>query len=321
MLTKRSRNRGFTLIELLVVIAIIAILIALLLPAVQQAREAARRSTCKNQLKQHGLAMQNYHDTHGTFPLGSNTARGTWGPSFWVGLLPFLDQATVYTKLNFSRDFYTQECRNAAVRNIAFQFLRCPSDPRPEMGFTGLSTSCGTETTMPSYVGISGATDQNGGFGYTVTEDRNNGGNGWCSSSGVLPPGQAVRIRDITDGTTNTIAIGEHSTWVMDGTNRRSLTGYHGWMMGKSQPTNSGVNYTDRHFNIVTLRYRVGETNYALNGFNQNYGCNAALLSAHTGVAQVLLCDGSVRALSENINLATSKRLATRHDNQVLGEF
>ncbi|MFG0295400.1 MAG: DUF1559 domain-containing protein, partial [Maioricimonas sp. JB045] len=109
-----SRRRGFTLIELLVVIAIIAILVALLLPAVQQAREAARRSQCKNNLKQIGLALHNYHDTHGSFPPGyiaryvsaTDPASAETGPGFAWGtmILPFLDQSPTYNQLNFSLD-------------------------------------------------------------------------------------------------------------------------------------------------------------------------------------------------------------------------
>ena len=91
-----SRNRGFTLIELLVVIAIIAVLIALLLPAVQQAREAARRSQCKNNLKQLGLALHNYHDVFTKFPIGNQWQNG-FGPSFYAGLLPYMDHAPCST--------------------------------------------------------------------------------------------------------------------------------------------------------------------------------------------------------------------------------
>lgn len=106
----RRRSRGFTLIELLVVIAIIAVLIALLLPAVQQAREAARRSQCKNNLKQFGLAMHNYHDTFSTFPMGHDCftdrlpSGTTWTRrlSFFQGLLPYIDQAPLYNQINFS---------------------------------------------------------------------------------------------------------------------------------------------------------------------------------------------------------------------------
>ena len=100
-----SKYRGFTLIELLVVIAIIAILIALLLPAVQQAREAARRTQCKNNLKQLGLAFHNYHDTFTLFPIGVQSAgpnAGHYGPSFYAGILPYLEQANVYNRLTFN---------------------------------------------------------------------------------------------------------------------------------------------------------------------------------------------------------------------------
>lgn len=96
------KSRGFTLIELLVVIAIIAILIALLLPAVQQAREAARRTQCKNNLKQIGLALHNYSDVFGSFPIGVNSSfPGGWGVSFWVGLLPYVEQGNVYSQMSF----------------------------------------------------------------------------------------------------------------------------------------------------------------------------------------------------------------------------
>ena len=97
------RRRGFTLIELLVVIAIIAVLIALLLPAVQQAREAARRTQCKNNLKQMGLALHNYHDTYNGFPNGNiASAAGGWGMSWYMRILPYVDQAPVFNKLTFS---------------------------------------------------------------------------------------------------------------------------------------------------------------------------------------------------------------------------
>ena len=106
----RQSRRGFTLIELLVVIAIIAILVALLLPAVQQAREAARRSSCKNQLKQLGLALQNYHDTHTVFPIGAGlagtSATGSARRAPWtVLILPFLEENAVYDEFNFSETF------------------------------------------------------------------------------------------------------------------------------------------------------------------------------------------------------------------------
>ena len=126
------KRQGFTLIELLVVIAIIAILIALLLPAVQQAREAARRSTCKNSLKQIGLALQNYHDTHQVFPQGCSNTNG-WGMSWWVGILPFCDQDSVYKKLSFGQPGgvngpgYAESNANGAVlRGFSPAYMSCP---------------------------------------------------------------------------------------------------------------------------------------------------------------------------------------------------
>ena len=118
-------KRGFTLIELLVVIAIIAILIALLLPAVQQAREAARRSQCKNNLKQMGLALQNYHDTHRVFPI----SHGDTGNSFgWrASVLPNIDQAPLYNKINFSENIINTD--NLEVARTPLPVYRCPSDP------------------------------------------------------------------------------------------------------------------------------------------------------------------------------------------------
>src|ERR1700679_1710963 len=101
MMTKPKRP-GFTLIELLVVIAIIAVLIALLLPAVQQARESARRTQCKNNLKQLGLALAHYHDSTQKFPCGASGASGGWGHSFWVPILPYIDQAALYNQWNFN---------------------------------------------------------------------------------------------------------------------------------------------------------------------------------------------------------------------------
>src|SRR6056297_1010615 len=139
MLTStHRRQRGFTLIELLVVIAIIAVLVALLLPAVQQAREAARRSACKNNLKQWGLAFHNYHDTYNTLPIGGNGQMPGWGVSFYPGLLPFVDQAPLYNQLIFAGTHagWTgggggtgQNVNGPAVRGVVMEVMLCPSSP------------------------------------------------------------------------------------------------------------------------------------------------------------------------------------------------
>ena len=162
------RRRGFTLIELLVSIAIIAVLIALLLPAVQQAREAARRTQCKNNLKQIGLAMHNYHDTHNGFPNGNiaSSARG-WGMSWYMRILPYVDQAPVYNKLNFSGTQPGWSCcgdtvgqaNGDVIRGIRFAFTVCPSSSLQDMGDSG-----GGPTEHPQYYGIMGAVDGLGGW-------------------------------------------------------------------------------------------------------------------------------------------------------------
>jgi prepilin-type N-terminal cleavage/methylation domain-containing protein len=128
-----QRYAAFTLVELLVVIAIIGILIALLLPAVQAAREAARRSQCTNNLKQIGLALQNYHDQNQTFPFGVR-AQG-WGPSFYVGLLPYMEQTALYQKYDMigSNNGYLagNSYLNSVVANVRLPALKCPSSPLP----------------------------------------------------------------------------------------------------------------------------------------------------------------------------------------------
>ena len=162
------RRRGFTLIELLVVIAIIAVLIALLLPAVQQARESARRTQCKNNLKQLGLALHNYHDTHNFFPPGNVASQvGGWGPSWWIFILPYIDQAPVYSSLTFDGSQPGWSCcgdasgvaNGAVMRRAKINAAICPSSPLEAMRDTG-----GGPTTITQYHGINGATD---GPGFT----------------------------------------------------------------------------------------------------------------------------------------------------------
>jgi prepilin-type N-terminal cleavage/methylation domain-containing protein len=191
---RRDPRRAFTLIELLVVIAIIAILIALLLPAVQQAREAARRTQCRNNLHQIGLALHNYHDTHRVFPAGTITdvlpgGATTDGPEVrWATqVLPFLDETALYNAYNMSQDAHTGANTTVAYSVLA-QYL-CPSDSSPS-----------GNTTFAE-----GSYDGNSGTSYGCTRDPG------CSMArrGPLYSYSAVRIRDIRDGTSNTTAVGE----------------------------------------------------------------------------------------------------------------
>jgi prepilin-type N-terminal cleavage/methylation domain-containing protein len=192
------KRRGFTLIELLVVIAIIAILIALLLPAVQQAREAARRTQCRNNLKQLGLALHNYHDNYQMFPPGNvSSSVGGWGASWYMRILPFVDQAPLYNRLTFSgaqhgwtgalpTSTYGPEgdANGAALNGITLNFALCPSSPMLALRDSG----GGRNITNAQYMGISGATDGNG---FTNPTNRNALCCGCCGgeqATGILPP-------------------------------------------------------------------------------------------------------------------------------------
>lgn len=210
-----KKKRGFTLIELLVVIAIIAILVSLLLPAVQQARETARRTQCKNNLKQLGIALHNYHDVHRCFPMASGRGNGAnWGGgrrhSGFVGMLPFMDQGPVYEMIknggvaasvnnNISYDgfkFFPWDNNHRAVR-MNFPGLVCPSD-----GDSSVQQPRGKTNYMFSRGDT--AWDHNPGW-------NGNGGRGLRGAfvGGNRNTQSGRRIRDFTDGTSNTIAMGE----------------------------------------------------------------------------------------------------------------
>ena len=316
-------RQGFTLIELLVVIAIIAVLIALLLPAVQQAREAARRSQCKNNLKQIGLALHNYHDVFGTFPIGCrNSIPNSWGQSWWVGVLPYMDQSPLYNGID-------QNIQNSGfVGNVPFlngkQFNTrlCPSSPMSEYDLTPHNGG-DIGLAVAHYTGIAGSLPDAGVSTRTVTT----GVNGSYGRGGVLFFLSRIRIGDITDGTTNQIVVGEQSDWCIEtatGQKRIAVSAWpHSMWMGSADQN-------DRTFNVTTLRHRPGYKqaegghNFygcATTGVCGNSGMNNPIQSAHVGGVHVLLCDGSVRFLSENMNLPTFLNLGIRDDGTVLGEF
>lgn len=277
------RKRGFTLIELLVVIAIIAILIALLLPAVQQAREAARRSQCKNNLKQIGLALHNYHDVFSVFPPGQ--IRG-WNGTNEVGnafswgamLLPYLDQAPLYNQLNFSIGI-AEGTNLTTVTDKTLPFSICPSDS-DRIPVRGANTQPRSPAT--SYFGSSGPF------------------NSWSDSTNMrfsggfftIDPGLPSKIARIKDGTSNTIAVGEQTYKVWTG----------GLWLGVQHSTQTvSAPGTDTaccqdwflHWGLYPI------TNKFVTGMvhpNVRYG------SEHVGGAQFVMADGSVRFISENID-------------------
>jgi prepilin-type N-terminal cleavage/methylation domain-containing protein len=221
-MTMHSR-RGFTLIELLVVIAIIAILIALLLPAVQQAREAARRTQCKNNLKQIGLGLHNYHDTYLLFPAGGfGPRKGSW----LISILPFIDQAPAYNLIDFSgcsgtstgttpcgSDFSWQYTAPPAAMANLFYSLRVPGYYCPSSDLDKTRSQGTGKIQLVNYVGIAGSAisplDGVSAIFPAATY-------GYISNNGVLYPNADKSIRDITDGTSNIIVVGEQGLTTLD---------------------------------------------------------------------------------------------------------
>lgn len=296
MSLQRHGNRGFTLIELLVVIAIIAVLIALLLPAVQQAREAARRTQCKNNLKQIGLALHNYVDVNRVFPIGHQHrgihdgvadtagAAGDGGAGFaWsTYILPFTDQTPLYNKfdVNFplSNTSIPASVRNAALAATVIPWARCPSDTAPGTANTGTAAQIGAirPQATTSYTASSGSHDGNQAGWPFNNQDRRNG---------IFYRDSNIGMASITDGLSNTICVGE-VTWELATESR---------MFGAVAPANGWANGNSNRLQA-----------HAEFGLNPPATAAAAIKSEcfhslHTGGAHFLFCDGAVKFISENI--------------------
>ena len=320
-----SRPRGFTLIELLVVIAVIGILVALLLPAVQQARESARRTQCRNNLKQLGVALHNYHETNRVFPPayvgavgGSGTAFGfsypddnSNGPSGfgWGSLmLPQMDQAPLYNKLNFSLG--NNVAPNNILSNMVFGFQACPSSPYGtkfapisgawDTGGGGLSTG-----QAMAYAPCMGPQKADATLGDCGAADTycNLAGSGWDNASASANPGvfggrnvYSSSIRDITDGTSNTIMVGEI---------RAEITTQHSMFTTNFQGTWTGLKVNSPQITASPA----------------DWSKNSGMASYHVGGAHVLLSDGSVRFISNNVDFTTFNYLGGKSDGQVIGDY
>ncbi len=319
---RRWRSSGFTLIELLVVIAIIAVLIALLLPAVQQAREAARRTQCRNNLKQCGLALHNYHDTHLVFPPGEV---GGWGQmpgqnAAWrqmngmVFMLPFIEQTYVYSLIDFSGVFGVYNGGAAAIHT-----LPVPSVGPPPYNANHLEAA---QSKIPAFLcpsdsgsqfqnddgkyygcGPSGTRSYKASYHYIVNSTHSQGR--WDAIGVTVRPafggGSNCSIKNITDGTSHTAlmaetplsaASGEISPWFCvqhAGTGCALMAGINKWMP------------------------------YGKYGETSNYQANAG--SMHSGGSHVVMGDGSVRFISEGINATILGNVAYIADGQKPADF
>lgn len=333
----RSKS-GFTLIELLVVIAIIAILIALLLPAVQQAREAARRSQCKNNMKQIGLALHNYHDVYNTFPIGAQAP--FFRPNWRVGILPFLEQTALYNRLTQAQPTTSDGFaggRNDAIAlggygtnfgvlaGLKIDVYACPSSALPSNnnGTTPASNNAQNGQTH-DYVGVMGFyPDPAGRTGQCSTAVES--ARGAPCENGMLFFNGHTSMRDATDGTSNTLIVSEQSGMVDKKDYRANYQG--GWggfhtSLTDRPGTTSNANLFAT--GITTLRHAINLDVPAANlpaGTTQMYSYNTIVNSFHTGGIHALLGDGSVRFLSQNMARETLGRLGCKNDGLVIGEF
>ncbi|MDB5336143.1 MAG: prepilin-type cleavage/methylation protein [Planctomycetaceae bacterium] len=321
----RRRNQGFTLIELLVVIAIIAVLIALLLPAVQQAREAARRSQCKNNVKQIGLALHNYHDVHSVFPAGvtNGPTNNSGGAPMYIMMLPFLDQGSLYNKFNFSLNAGdTYSALFQPLVNTIIPSFNCPSSTAA-LNYTvyGGNTVWYTQLGMTEYLGIAGS-DQ--GPSIVSAAGGPMSANGCFTYTARWGGAAKISTAQITDGMSNTAGVGEFSGLTKgqqyyagngrgDDAEPWCLGEEYGWQYAVRTVTvapNSAWFYNSA---MVKPGYSPTPVTGRLN--------DAALHSMHIGGIHVLMMDGAVRFISENIYLGTFKNLADKADGNVLGEF
>nr|ADI22079.1 hypothetical protein [uncultured myxobacterium HF0200_08J13] len=338
-MVRNVKRRAFTLIELLVVIAIIAILIALLLPAVQQAREAARRSQCKNNMKQLGLAIHNYADVYSEyFPLNwepafaarggaGGRARSSRPTSLFQASLPYLDQGPLFAKWTETNNLNALAANPwQTLANTVITGFLCPSNPMPANNAARISVENGTQRTMAR-------TDYRGNVGI-ITGRGNHHSSMWRNGRRLDGPGtwtdwryarQAGRLHEvgvfgmstssklaqITDGTSNTIAIAEAHPWI-GGTGRNN----------RERPDVSVAHrqnaWASPSASVTSLANRINTYSNARNDVNRG----PKMGSIHTGGAHALMSDGTVKFINENIDRNQVQfPLATRAGGETVGSF
>jgi prepilin-type N-terminal cleavage/methylation domain-containing protein/prepilin-type processing-associated H-X9-DG protein len=293
------RRGAFTLIELLVVIAIIGVLVALLLPAVQAAREAARRTSCTNNLKQLGLAIHNHHDTMRYFPPSATSTtpfNPGWAPTHGWGqfLLPFIEQTNMGSAYRWERDWFAPE--NQPVVSTPLKVCLCPSAPTNRM-------DAGTPSSTPPGTWRSSPTD------YTPTTrisqavfDLGLASPAPADINGMMVTNMKLRFADVTDGTSNTIALAEDA-----GRPQR-------WRVGKpvsQQVANTAASWADRN-NLIAPVGSLRDGSMRRGPCPMNCTNDNELYSFHPAGCNAVFGDGSVRFLRSTITLTTLSSLITK---------
>lgn len=334
----QRQKQGFTLIELLVVIAIIAILVALLLPAVQQAREAARRTSCKNNLKQIGLALHNYVDVNRYLPPGasidlsvtSTGNNGSWGVHGRI--LPFLEQGNVYENVDLSIAWDFQD----AIDGVKIPIFACPSDPK---GDQVRDPGGGKVHLYPTTYGF------NYGTWFVFNPATGRGGDG------LFYPNASLSFKSAVDGTSNTLLAAEVKAWTpyqrnggpsqltipQNATQAEAVvasgaefknTGHTEWPDGRVHHTGVTVTLlpnTQVRLTAGGVDYKEADYNSWQEGRNGIAGSPTYAIitsrSYHTGIVNIVLFDGSTRSLSENIDLSIWRGLGTRDGGEVIGDL
>jgi prepilin-type N-terminal cleavage/methylation domain-containing protein/prepilin-type processing-associated H-X9-DG protein len=359
------RRRGFTLIELLVVIAIIAVLIALLLPAVQAAREAARRAQCVNNMKQIGLALHNYQQVNDSFPPGCYMSRNSAGAlvsnvdfSAHARLLGYLEQQVLYNAANFALGCYNDtlcEEVNGTVTETRISAFLCPSSPLPTFTLWAGSSNASPQSTLPTAPG----TNYFASMGSSLEYDAAQTGGPPNGMFYYMSTGNAIGLRDIQDGSTNTIAFGElkigsgntnaytpgtdfvfigsYPPGVTRNTPQMTMpvggTPFQTWL--RTCAAGAGTASRAGHAVYMGQSWAYGIVGYAMgsvlqapspaypscstngSGAGQNPG-SVNMASFHSGGANVLMCDGSVRFLKTSTGLPVVWALGSRAQGEIV---
>jgi prepilin-type N-terminal cleavage/methylation domain-containing protein len=340
---RKQRQRGFTLIELLVVIAIIAVLVALLLPAVQQAREAARRAQCKNNLKQIGLALHNYQSTTNVFPpsfcIGAAKG-GTW--SVTARILPYIDQGNAFALADLTVSYSDPPNSTNGITSQFLPFNRCPSESN------GLLSASTPSFYPPNYA-------YNLGTWKVFTPASTNLGDGGTAGNGAFAPNSRFGPQHFTDGMSNTLCASEVKCYTNNIGNDAAATdvlptqaailsfssgslttavvgsvgGHREWTDGKVHETgftsaftpNAAVQIASGATTLVGDYISCKERGTSATCAGRPTYAAVTARSFHPGMVHILLMDGSVRAASDSIDLTIWRNLSTRNDGNVIGDY